>query len=59
MPLYQTGVLLDAKDVSKTDKTTKIKLRNGNTTNPFRVEVKHSDETKEYLLKLDSETPDG
>jgi hypothetical protein len=25
----------------------------------FRVEVKHPDETKEYLLKLDSETPDG
>jgi hypothetical protein len=25
----------------------------------FRVEVKHSDETKNYLLKLDSETPDG
>ena len=25
----------------------------------FRVEVKHPDETKEYLLKLDSKTPDG
>src|SRR5277367_5505623 len=25
----------------------------------FRVEVKHPDETKEYLLKLDSESPDG
>jgi hypothetical protein len=25
----------------------------------FRVEVKHPDETKDYLLKLDSETPDG
>ena len=23
----------------------------------FRVEVKHPDETKEYLLKLDSKTP--
>ena len=25
----------------------------------FRVEVKHPDKTKEYLLKLDSETPAG
>ena len=25
----------------------------------FRVEVKHPDEIKDYLLKLDSETPDG
>jgi hypothetical protein len=25
----------------------------------FRVEVKHPDKTKEYLLKLDSETPEG
>ena len=25
----------------------------------FRVEVKHPDGTKEYLLKLDSETPEG
>jgi hypothetical protein len=25
----------------------------------FRVEVKHSGKTKEYLLKLDSETPEG
>jgi hypothetical protein len=25
----------------------------------FRVEVKHLDQTKEYLLKLDSETPAG
>ena len=25
----------------------------------LRVEVKHPDETKEYLLKLDSKTPEG
>jgi hypothetical protein len=25
----------------------------------FRVEVKHPDKTKEYLLKIDSETPEG
>jgi hypothetical protein len=31
----------------------------GTATNQFRVEVKHPDKRKEYLLKLDSETPEG
>jgi hypothetical protein len=58
MPLYRRGVLWLKRAVSKADQTTEV-MHIMETQTRFRVEVKRPDETKEYLLKLDLETPEG
>jgi hypothetical protein len=58
MPLSERCVLWTKRTVSKADQTTEVR-HIMETQTRFRVEVKRPDETKEYLLKLDLETPEG